>query len=326
MIYKTVENSTALNPSILNNILKDSSEINSYSDLSLPAYLMCPPFSYFSGQPNNIWMENKATHPNRNVDSAVAFEQWQNLYQFMVGEGAFVHLMHAPRSSGLKDLVYAANAGIIIRSKENESIAVVSNFTSEPRHGETPVINATFNAMGYKTIVCPFKFEGEADLKHLYGNVYIGGHGIRSDKQSYDWMEEQFGVDIINVHMTDDYLYHLDCSIFPLTHESTLVCTELYTKNEIKAIENVTEIVPVSKEYAYLGITNAVKINSTVMMQSDRACFSKNCNDENAILDRKKCQFLEKECGKRGLSIHYFNLEEYTKGGGLLSCLIMHLN
>lgn len=325
-MYKTAEDSTPMNQDLLNTILKDSSAINSYSDLSLPAYLMCPPFSYVSGEANNIWMETKATHPNREVDSAVAFKQWQDLYQFMVSEGAFVHLMHAPRSSGLKDLVYAANAGIIIRSKENEPMAVVSNFTSEPRHGETPVIEATFHAMGYKTMVCPFKFEGEADLKHLYGNVYIGGYGIRSNKESYDWMKEQFGVDIICVHMTDDYLYHLDCSIFPLTHESTLVCTELYTKNEIKAIEKVTEIIPVSKKYAYLGITNAVKINSTVMMQSSRVCFSKNCNDENAVLDGQKCRFLEKECGKRGLSIRYFDLEEYTKGGGLLSCLIMHLN
>ena len=47
-----------------------------------------------------------------------------------------------------------------------------------------------FELMDYQVHMCPFKWEGEADLKYLYDNVYIGGYGIRSDIQAYEWMEE----------------------------------------------------------------------------------------------------------------------------------------
>jgi N-dimethylarginine dimethylaminohydrolase len=41
---------------------------------------------------------------------------------------------------------------------------------------------------------------------------------------------KKFGMKIIKLEMVDEYLYHLDCSIFPLTKEKTLVCTELYIR------------------------------------------------------------------------------------------------
>ena len=40
-------------------------------------------------------------------------------------------------------------------------------------------------------------------------------------------------MNIIKVEMVDDYLYHLDCSIFPLTKDKTLVCTEMFTPEEL---------------------------------------------------------------------------------------------
>jgi len=59
-------------------------------------------------------------------------------------------------------------------------------------------------------------------LKYLYGNKYIGGYGIRSNIKAYEWMEEQYNMDIIKVAMVDEYLYHLDCSIFALNGGGTL--------------------------------------------------------------------------------------------------------
>ena len=70
--------------------------------------------------------------------------------------------------------------------------------------------------MGYKTEISPYKWEGEADIKYLSDNVYIGGFGIRSDIKTYKWMEENYDMKIIKVKMVDEYMYHLDCSIFPI--------------------------------------------------------------------------------------------------------------
>ena len=33
--------------------------------------------------------------------------------------------------------------------------------------------------------------------------------------------------------MVDEYMYHLDCSIFPLNPNATMVCTELYDTSEL---------------------------------------------------------------------------------------------
>ena len=96
---------------------------------------------------------------------------------------------------------------------------ILSNFTSDPRKGEELVGEKYFNQMGYKTAISPHKWEGEADLKYLYGNKYIGGYGIRSDIKAYEWMEEQYGMDILKLEMVDEYLYHLDCSIFALNNK-----------------------------------------------------------------------------------------------------------
>jgi len=81
--------------------------------------------------------------------------------------------------------------------------------------------------------------QGEADLKHLH-DVYVGGYGQRSERAAYEWMEREFDMRIVKVRETDPYLYHLDCTVFPLTREDTLVCTEMFEREEVAAIERHT--------------------------------------------------------------------------------------
>src|SRR5262249_54728998 len=142
---------------------------------------------------------------------------------------------------------------------------VISNFTSPTRQGETPVGVRFFEDLGYNVHVSPFKFEGEAELKHLSDNLYVGGHGIRSGKGTYDWMEEKFNMRIIKLRETEPYLYHLDCSIFPITKGHTLVCTELFTRRELAELERVTNIIPVSLDEAFSGICNSVRLPNQVL-------------------------------------------------------------
>ena len=106
-------------------------------------------------------------------------------------------------------------------------------------------------------------------ILNLYDNVYIGGYGIRSDIQAYEWMEEEFDMKIIKVEMVDDYLYHLDCSIFPLTKEKTLVCTELFTPEELAEISQYTEIIDISVDDAYNGLTNSVRLGNMILCASN---------------------------------------------------------
>ena len=43
-------------------------------------------------------------------------------------------------------------------------------------------------------------------------------------------------------------------------------------------------------------------------------------------MNRIKTDRLEQIAADNAMEVCYFNLEEYMKGGGLLSCLVLHVN
>ena len=290
------------------------------SQLRFPAYLMNFPFSLDTSNPNNVWM--KELDPKElEVNKEKAYLQFMDLYNFMAGS-ALVYLL--PSYGDYQDQVYVANLGVYLPNITDSNNVVLSNFTSKPRQGEEKAGKPFFQLMNYETHDCPFKWEGEADLKYLHDNVYIGGYGIRSDIKAYNWMEEHFGMNIIKVNMVDEYLYHLDCSVFPLNKDKTCICTGLYEPHEIKRIEQYTEVIDISEDDAYSGITNSVRLGNTILCASNVSELSK--TDELYYGERQKITALERICANEGLEPAFFNLSEYMKSGALLSCMVLNLN
>ena len=218
------------------------------SQLPIPAFVMNFPFTLDTANPNNIWMQEMEKEELK-INKGNAYRQFLDLYQFVAGNSLVCTL---PSTGNYQDLVYVANLGIQLPHLKDSNTIIMANFTSEPRQGEEEVGKPFFEAMGYEVHNCPFKWEGEADLKYLYDNVYIGGYGIRSDIKAYEWMEKEFDMKIIKLEMVDDYLYHLDCSIFPLTQEKTLVCTEMFEEDELEQLEQYTEIIDISVDDALM--------------------------------------------------------------------------
>lgn len=290
------------------------------SQLHLQSYVMNFPFSLSTADPNNIWMQ-ELSDEELQINRPKAYKQFMDLYNFMSGQ-SLVYLL--PTEGNFQDQVYVANLGLQLPHIENENHILLSNFTSDPRKGEELVGEKFFQQMGYKTRNSPFKWEGEADIKHLYDNVYIGGYGIRSNIKTYEWMEENFDMNIIKVAMVDEYLYHLDCSIFPLNHDKTLVCTELYDPEEIKQIEQHTEIIDVDVDDALGGMTNSVRLGNMILCASNIAELKK--SHEYYEGEKHKIESLEKICANEGMEPVIFNLSEYMKSGAMLSCMVMHLN
>lgn len=290
------------------------------SQLHLQSYVMNFPFSLSTDDPNNIWMQ-ELTDKELQINRPKAYKQFMDLYNFMSGQ-SLVYLL--PSEGNFQDQVYVANLGLQLPHVKDRNTILLSNFTSDPRKGEELVGEKFFQQMGYETHISPYKWEGEADIKHLYDNVYIGGYGIRSNIKTYEWMEENFDMNIIKVAMTDEYMYHLDCSIFPLNESKTLVCTELYTPEEIKLIEHHTEIIDVDVEDALGGITNSVRMGNMILCASNIAELKK--SHEYYEGEKHKIESLEKICANEGMEPVIFNLSEYIKSGAMLSCMVMHLN
>jgi len=287
-----------------------------------PAFLMNFPFSYGTGFANNPWMTDMKGD-QRNPDFTRAAVQFLAVYQNISAEG-LVYLLPTPQGADLQDLLYTANLGIVLGHLPDKNTVVISNFTSAPRMGETSVGVKFFKDMGYNVHVAPGKFEGEAELKHLHDNVYIGGYGIRSEKATYDWMEKQFDMKIIKVREVEPYLYHLDCSIFPITKENTLVCTELFTKKELAELGKFTNVIDVTVDECFSGICNSVRLPNQVLNSSH--IHDLKAGTEDYKFEITKNRKLEDIAANLALEISYFNLSEFHKSGALLSCMVMHLN
>jgi N-dimethylarginine dimethylaminohydrolase len=290
------------------------------SQLPIQSFVMNFPFSLSTADPNNIWMQ-ELTDDELAINKPKAYKQFMDLYNFVAG-GAVVNLL--PSEGNFQDQVYVANLGIYLPHIKDENHIILSNFTSDPRKGEELVGEKYFNQMGYKTAISPFKWEGEADLKYLYDNVYIGGYGIRSNIKSYEWMEETYGMDILKVAMVDEYLYHLDCSIFALNNDQTLICTELFDEEELQMLEKHTEIIDIHVDDALGGLTNSVRMGNMILCASNISEMKK--SHEYYAGEKHKLETLEKICGDAGMEPVIFNLSEYMKSGAMLSCMMMHLN
>ena len=290
------------------------------SQLPLQSYVMNFPFSLSTSDPNNIWMQ-ELTNEELAINRPKAYKQFMDLYNFVAG-GSLTYLL--PSEGNFQDQVYVANLGIYLPHITNENHIILSNFTSDPRKGEEHVGEKFFNQMGYKTAIPPYKWEGEADLKFLYDNVYIGGYDIRSDIKTYEWMEENYGMNIIKLAMVDEYLYHLDCSVFALNQDQTLICTELYEEDEIKMLEKHTEIIDINAEDALGGLTNSVRMGNMILCASNISEMKK--THEYYAGEKHKLETLEKICGDAGMEPVIFNLSEFMKSGAMLSCMMMHLN
>ena len=294
------------------------------SQLDIPSYVMNFPFTLDTKNPNNKWM-TELSEDKLKINKNKAYRQFFDLYNFLAGSG-LVYLIpnyYNIKANIYQDQVYTANVGIYLPHVENNTI-ILSNFTSEPRKGEEELAMPLFKSMGYDVLQSPFKFEGEADLKHLYDNIYIGGYGQRTQKETHQWINEQYNSKIIPVNMVDEYLYHLDCSIFPLNRNKTMMCTELFEKSELKEISKVTEIVDIDIDAAYSGICNSVRMGNTVLCASNISELKK--TDEDYEYERHKIGILERICANEGMEPIFFNLSEYMKSGAMLSCMVMHLN
>lgn len=271
---------------------------------------------------NNVWMKDKEKEEGKEVeiDRKLAYNEWSELYHTLANQSLVYTL---PSKAGLQDQVYTANLGIVLPHLEERTF-VLSKFKSLPRVGEEQVGLDFFKMMDFNIYQPETFFEGEAELKFIRDNIYIGGYGQRSDKATYEWMEKEFDMKIIKVKMTDEYLYHLDCMVFPINVNTVLACTELMEEEDIAEIEKVAEIVDVDADLAYNGICNSARCYGAVLQYSNLEGL--HIDDENYEDEKRKVETTIRVCEKYGFEPMFFDLSQGVLSGAMLSCNILRLN
>ena len=129
---------------------------------------------------------------------------------------------------------------------------------------------------------------------------------------------------VIKVRHTDHYLYRLEHSLFPMTTEKTVVCTEVFTRGELRELEKSTEVVPISRAEALPGLCSSVRMGSHILNASHINDLRAGSEAHQMEIDKNRR--LEDICAANGLEVAFFNLSEFLKSGVGLASMVMHLN
>jgi N-dimethylarginine dimethylaminohydrolase len=262
--------------------------------------LVCPPDYFRIDYEINPWMQraNAVAH-----DRAV--HQWHELMR-VLEQDIGVGLERMQPIPGLPDLVFTANAGVIVGRK-----AVPSRFRHPERQREESHFEQWFRDHGYEvTLLDPgLYFEGAGDLLGFPGEMF-GGYRQRSDVRAFPLLSVLFDREIIPVELVDSRFYHLDTCFCPLTGGELLYFP------------------PAFDRYGQEAIAGRVgRSRRIIVSEADALKFACNavCVDKHVVLPAG-CADTIKQLEAHGYVPHPVPLDEFMKSGGSAKCLTLALD
>jgi N-dimethylarginine dimethylaminohydrolase len=262
-----------------------------------PTILMCPPDFYGIEYEINPWMSR-----SRASDVAVARQQWAGLRAVLESLSVDVRLL--PPVAGLPDLVFTANAGLVVHDT-----VYLSRFRYAERQRETPVNDAWFRQNGFETRETPVggDFEGAGDALFV-GETLVAGYLVRSDARAEQWLAGEIGCEVIPVQLVSDRYYHLDTCFCPLNETTAIWHPPAFDEYGRAAIAGcVPNLIEVNDEEAARFACNAVVVGSHVALNTG-------------------CPKLESQLEAAGYMPHPVPLDEFIKAGGSAKCLTLRLD
>jgi N-dimethylarginine dimethylaminohydrolase len=216
--------------------------------------------------------------------------------------GVDVRLMEPVK--GMPDLVFTANAGLVLRNR-----VFLSRFRYPARQAETPVDEAWFRGYGLETVSLPdrWSFEGAGDALFC-GDTLFGGYVIRSDAGSINWLAQQIGCRAIPLQLVDQYYYHLDTCFCPVSPTEAIYYPPAFDEYAQRALaQHVPGLISVHPDEAARFACNAVVVGRHVVINAG-------------------CPTLEGDLQARGFITHSTVLDEFIKAGGSAKCLTLRLD
>ena len=260
---------------------------------------MCRPTYYRIAYEINPWM-----HVERPASHRAVVRQWQRLYETLTRRlGARVHLLRP--APGLPDLVFTANAGLVVGRT-----FIRSNFRYAERQGEEPLVERWFRKHGYRVVTLPRarRFEGEGDALFA-GETLFFGYRFRSDLLAHQRIGRLAGCRVLSLELRDPRFYHLDTCFCPLGRDTALYYPGAFDAYGRKVIRHyLADAIPVSEADAMRFVCNAVVLGRWIVVQ--------------AGVSRRLARALR----SRGFVLAEVDLSEFHKAGGSAKCLVLRLD
>lgn len=262
--------------------------------------LVCPPDFFGIEYEINPWMRLS----NR-VDHEQAVKQWHGLMRVFEHDAGGTLERMTP-VAGLPDLVFTANAGVVVGRS-----AVVSRFRYPERQREEGYFEAWFREHGYEVVTLEIElyFEGAGDLLG-FPDCWFGGYRQRSDIRAFPFLSERFHREIIPLELVDTRFYHLDTCFCPLSGGELLYFP------------------PAFDRYGQTAIAERIPTERRLSVPEDEALrFACNavCVGRHVVLP-SGCPTTERLLQERGYQPHSVPLGEFMKSGGSAKCLTLALD
>lgn len=251
----------------------------------------------------------------KQVNKNTAMMQWSLLKNTL--QSCNVNVNFIEPKEGLVDMVFAANGGLIHDNK-----ALVSNFTAEPRKGESSEYFNYFKQYGFDTYQMQTPFEGAGDGLFSHNNKHLWlGYGFRSYKDSKNEITDIISDNSVEIHsleLVNENYYHLDTCFCPIGHKDLLLYPKAFTKESLKKIYDVfgeTNCIEVSDEDAQNFACNSICIESII-----------NNYSYITVLGNKFSQDLKQILHKKNYYIIENRMSQFLLSGGSTKCCVLNIN
>ena len=275
-----------------------------------PSYLMTDPALYDVAYQINPWMRPEVWSADPAANRKAAIDASQALRIALEDSGGTVHMM--PAAAGLPDLVFPANAAVVLDGK-----ALVARFRHDERMGEEPHFLRALNSLrdgGLLAEVTQIEGcfqEGAGDcIWDASRSLFWIGSGPRSDAVSAAIIGKYFGQQVVHLPLATEQFYHLDTCFCPLSGGEILYYPPALTAEARGRLRDLVPphlLIEATAEDAAAFCVNAVSLARTVVMA-------------------KPPLTLRRRLEERGYQVLGVDLAPFMLSGGGAFCMTLRLD
>ncbi len=276
-----------------------------------PHLVMCPPDFYNVSYVINPWMDPVAWAEHAPTLERDAREGWKKLYDTYVALGARVEVM--PPVDGLPDLVFTANAAVVMNRK-----VLLARYLCPERQGEEAHGLQFFNSLKKDGVVDEVHempqgvyFEGAGDCYwDPTRQMLWTGWGQRSSREAQGVIDALFGIPSVSLELVDPRFYHLDTAFCVLSGGEVLYVPCAFTeagRDLITSIVGSDKLITVDAADAERLAANSVSVGKDLVFG--------HCGDA-----------LRTTLESRGYRVHVVPLGSFGRSGGSAYCLTLRLD
>jgi N-dimethylarginine dimethylaminohydrolase len=274
-------------------------------------FLMCRPEHFAVTYTINPWMDPASWARNDRALAAKSCRQWDGLHRALLDSGARIDLV--PSVAGLPDLVFTANAAVVL-----DGTALLARFRHAERRAEEPHFEAAFRMLQSHGVIDAVRklpggiaLEGAGDcVFDKTRNLFWMGYGPRSDAAARDVVADEFGAEVVALELADRSFYHMDTALCPLTGGEVMYYPGAFTPAGQAVIAERVEAdkrIIVAPEDARRLAANAV------------------CIDDHVVLSGASDE-LRSRLAERGYRVTATPLDSFLRSGGSAFCLTLRLD